>query len=415
MKKKMLCLFLAVLISLSQVMPVQADTIAELKQQLAQTQSQLNAINGQASGLEGQKDAVEEEIDELDGTLIELMSSISLLEEEIDEKKKQIGQAQKDLDAATAKEEKQYESMKKRIKFMYEKGNTTYAQLLFESKSISDMMNKADYIEKLYEYDRRLLTEYQDTRQQVADLKERLEEEKSDLEAEEYELKDEQEALEAALQKKRAEAENFEVQIAQIRQSAAAYKALIKQQTSQIKQLEAEEAARKAKEEAERKAREEAARKAQEKENKNNGGKNDSDTTSRPKPSGTASADVVSMINSAPGSAKGKEIAAYACRFIGNPYVPGGTSLTNGADCSGFTQAVYREFGISIPRNSTSQRNYGTAVSYAEAQPGDIICYAGHVGMYIGNGYIVHASTQKTGIKITAATYKEILSVRRIV
>ena len=214
------------------------------------------------------------------------------------------------------------------------------------------------------------------------------------------------------------------MQIAQIRQSAAAYKALIKQQTAQIKQLEAEEAARRAKEEAERKAREEAERKKREEANKKN---NNSDNKSEKKDenkntttnanTGTskpASAEVVSMINGASGSAKGKEVASFACRFIGNPYVPGGTSLTNGADCSGFTQAVYREFGISIPRNSSAQRGCGTGVSYADAQPGDLICYAGHVGMYIGNGYIVHASTQRTGIKITPATYKEILAVRRV-
>ncbi len=409
MKKKLLCGLLTIAVSLSLAIPAQAATIAELKQQLAETQSQLNAINGQASGLEGEKDAVEEEIDALDGTLVELMSSIGLLEEEIEAKKEEIEIAQADLDAAVVREEEQYQAMKKRIKFMYEKGNTTYVQLLFESKNISDMMNKAEYIEKLYEYDRRLLREYQEVRQEVADLKEALEEEKSDLEAEEYELKEEQEALEAALEQKKAEAENFEVQIAQIRQSAAQYKALIKQQTSQIKQLEAEEAARRAKEEAERKAREEAKKKN----NSQSGGETEKKPPS--KSPGTASAEVVSMINSASGSAKGKEIASYACRFIGNPYVPGGTSLTNGADCSGFTQAVYRDFGISIPRNSTSQRSYGTSVSYADAQPGDIICYAGHVGMYIGNGYIVHASTQKTGIKITPATYKEILSVRRVV
>lgn len=402
MKKRMLCAVLAAALCLSQTLPARAATIDQLKAQLAETQNQLSAINGQASGLEGKKDAIDEEIDELDGTLIELMSSISLLEDQIETKKEEIEQAQADLDAAIAKEREQYGAMKKRIKFMYEKGNTTYAQLLFEAKSISDMMNKADYIEKLYEYDRKLLTEYQETCKEVEALKEALEEEKADLEAEEYELKEEQTALEEALEEKKAEAENYEVQIAQIRQSAAAYKALIKQQTAQIKQLEAEEAARKAKEEAERRA----------KENKNNSSSSTKTPTTSSQP---ASAEIVSMINSASGSAKGKEIASFACRFIGNPYVAGGTSLTNGADCSGFTQAVYREFGISIPRNSTAQRSYGTGVSYADAQPGDLICYAGHVGMYIGNGYIVHASTQRTGIKITAATYREILSVRRII
>lgn len=95
--------------------------------------------------------------------------------------------------------------------------------------------------------------------------------------------------------------------------------------------------------------------------------------------------------------------------------MPGGTSLTEGADCSGFVWRVYKDFGYSVPRTSYSLRSYGTGVSYSEAQPGDVVCYAGHVGIYIGNGQIVHASTQRTGIKITTATYKEILSVRRIV
>lgn len=100
--------------------------------------------------------------------------------------------------------------------------------------------------------------------------------------------------------------------------------------------------------------------------------------------------------------------------FIGNPYVFGGTSLTNGADCSGFVQSVYKNFGVTLPRSSTDQRSAGTGVSYTEAQPGDIICYAGHVGIYIGNNQIVHASSPTTGIKVGNATYRSILSVRRI-
>ena len=111
----------------------------------------------------------------------------------------------------------------------------------------------------------------------------------------------------------------------------------------------------------------------------------------------------------------GQAIVDYACQFIGNPYVPGGTSLTDGADCSGFVWRVYKDFGYSVPRTSYSFRSYGSEVSYSEAQPGDVICYAGHVALYIGNGQIVHASTQRTGIKITNATYKEMLTIRRIV
>ena len=105
----------------------------------------------------------------------------------------------------------------------------------------------------------------------------------------------------------------------------------------------------------------------------------------------------------------------YGCQFIGNPYVAGGTSLTNGADCSGFIYRIYSDFGYKVPRNSYSLRSAGTAVDYANAQPGDVICYEGHVAMYVGGGYIVHASTKKTGIKISKATYRPILTVRRII
>ena len=118
---------------------------------------------------------------------------------------------------------------------------------------------------------------------------------------------------------------------------------------------------------------------------------------------------------SSPGSLSGSNVASYACQFVGNPYVAGGTSLTNGADCSGFVQSVYKAFGVSVPRTSWAQGNYGREVSYSDAQPGDVIYYGGHVGIYIGGGQIVHASTQKTGIKYSPATYRAILSVRRFI
>ena len=97
----------------------------------------------------------------------------------------------------------------------------------------------------------------------------------------------------------------------------------------------------------------------------------------------------------------------------GKPYFPGSTSLTHGADCSGFVQSFYKAFGISVPRTSWGQGSYGREVSYADAQPGDVIYYGGHVGIYIGGGQIVHASTQKTGIKYSPATYRSIITVRR--
>ncbi len=115
-------------------------------------------------------------------------------------------------------------------------------------------------------------------------------------------------------------------------------------------------------------------------------------------------------------SSMGQSIANYALQFVGNPYVYGGTSLTNGADCSGFVMSVYKHFGINLPRTSGEQGKCGTNVGgLANAVPGDLVSYSGHIGIYIGNGQIVHASSAKTGIKVSNANYRTILSVRRIV
>ncbi len=158
-----------------------------------------------------------------------------------------------------------------------------------------------------------------------------------------------------------------------------------------------EENARLAKEEAARKAAREAASKKVA-ENSASTSKTDNGKTYE-SPTGSTGADVVK----------------FARQFVGNPYVYGGTSLTNGADCSGFVMSVYANFGVSLPHSSAADRNVGAAVNGLEnAQPGDIICYSGHVGIYAGDGRIVHASTSKTGIIESSATYRSILSIRRI-
>ena len=118
---------------------------------------------------------------------------------------------------------------------------------------------------------------------------------------------------------------------------------------------------------------------------------------------------------SAQPASNGQAIVDYACQFIGNPYVWGGTSLTDGADCSGFVQSVFAHFGISLPRTTYDQINAGVEVNYDQAMPGDLICYDGHIGIYIGNGQIVNAQNPEQGIGISPATYTTILSVRRIV
>ncbi|MDD3186713.1 MAG: C40 family peptidase [Anaerostipes sp.] len=113
---------------------------------------------------------------------------------------------------------------------------------------------------------------------------------------------------------------------------------------------------------------------------------------------------------------KGATVAAFAQRFVGNPYVWGGTNLNSGADCSGFVGAVYKRFGYNLPRSSSSLRTAGKKVSANNMQPGDLVCYSGHVAMYIGNGKIVHASSKKTGIKISDNyRYRSVVAIRRIV
>ncbi len=416
MRKKLFSLFLIVVVAFSSILPVYATSSSELKKQRQEkenqknsTQSELDELNDQISDLSGEKEDVDAQIEELTSQIAEIMVSVDLMEEEIADTEEQIAQAQVDYDAAEEKEQQQYTAMKKRIQYLYEKGEESYLQIILEAKSWGDLLNKAEYVQEIYTYDRKMLDDYAATVQEVAQLKEDLETKKSDLEASQYELEQEEASLQETLDEQKAISADYEKDLARAQEQAAAYKEEIQKQNDEIRQLAAaEESKRQEEEEAQRKAEEES-RKAEEAK------QNAEETSDSSEKETQEEAESPAAPSSSNGTATGSEIANFACQFVGNPYVPGGTSLTEGADCSGFTQSVYKAFGYSIPRTSSAQRSAGREVSYAEAQPGDLICYAGHVAIYLGNGRIVHASSVKTGIKYGNATYKTILSVRRIV
>lgn len=434
------CIVFSLIASLIVVDPVLATTISDLQNDIKNHQSQLNSVNQQIAGYKGAQADIGEEIEELDAEMVSLLTDINLIKEAIEDKEEDIARTQVEYEQAVAVKDEQYESMKVRIQFMYEKGDTSYLQMFFGATSMADMMNKASYVEELYEYDRRLLEEYEGVVEQVALLQDRLEEEKSELVTSQTELEEEQDYVEEVLARKQEEYENYSVVLAKAKQEAAAHTARIKQETAQIRKLEEEE--RKRKEEEERRRKEEEERKRKEEEERKKAEqekllaeqkdtdhqeddsdddseeeeeKDEEESSSEQDKEEDSDKEEEPSKPSSSGGGKGQEIANFACKYIGSPYVAGGTSLTDGADCSGFVMAVYKAYGYSLPRSSYAQSGAGKSVSYSEAQPGDIIYYGGHVGIYIGNGQIVHASTERSGVKITSATYRSIITVRRIV
>ncbi len=359
-----------------------------------ETQRRYDEAAGMLGDLQDEKADLQDQIAELDENLTEIMASVSLMEEQIEETKEQIAVATAEYEDARAKEDAQFAAMKLRVRDLYEKGDSSYLQVFLKASDWSDLLNRATYIEKVYEYDRRMLEEYILLKEEVAARKGALEDAESDLETQLFEMQEEKSALEELLEERKALSADYDLQIAKVQQEAAAYKALIKQQNAQIQQLQEEENAIIRAEEERRKA--EQARQA--------------GSGSQVSSSGGG----LKTVPPATGST-GSDIARYACQFVGNPYVAGGTSLTDGADCSGFIWAVYKQYGYSLPRTSAGMRSAGREVPYDQAQPGDIICYAGHVALYLGGGRIVHAATARSGIKYGYANYRPIMCVRRIV
>ena len=451
MKKRIVCLTLAILMCGSQAVSVMADRESDLREEQAWTSQQLDATYARMSALWDQKQQLESQIESLNSDLVNVMVSIQTLESDIASKEAEIEKTQGDLTKAQNAKDKQYGAMKKRIQYLYEKGgNNAWFQMMLNADNLADLLTRAEYTQQMYEQDRESLQKYARTIEEVQKLEDQYEQEKADFETMKEEYEAQQSNLQYQLDVTRANSADCENEIAYAQQQATEYANLLEQQQAEIEQLEAERIA--AEEEARRQAEAEAAAAAAAQEAAQNGDDSsedvqydedgnvvsgssdgssdyeydeygnviDTDNTvdynSDASSSGSSSDSSSDSSSASSSSGSGSSVVSYATQFVGNPYVWGGTSLTSGADCSGFVQSVYANFGVSLPRTSYEQQNAGYEVSYADAQPGDLICYGGHVAIYMGNGQIVHASNARDGIKVSDnAAYRTITSVRRLV
>lgn len=406
--KRFLAVMLVIAAAMTQVLSVDASTMSKAKDAKKAAESDLNKANSQIETIEKQQQALQNEIDAKDAELVNLLVNIGILEDELDSKNAQLEQVTADLAKAEQTEADQYASMKKRIQFMYERGDTAMIESLLGSENMADFLNRVEYVSEVYDYDRNLLTQYQTTVQQVADLKSTVETEKAELEAMEDEYAAQQTELENVLAAKKAKMGDYNNQLATAQAEAEAYKKTIAAQNKIIKE-----------EERKQKEQEEKARAAAAKASAGNSNSSTSGTGNTGNSTGGTSSNSTGSSGGGENpsystSVSGSSVVSYACQFVGNPYVWGGTSLTNGADCSGFVMSVFAHFGVSLPHSSGALQGCGKAVSYANAQPGDLICYSGHVAIYMGGGQIVHAQSTAVGITTSSATYRTIVAVRRV-
>ena len=437
MKKRLVCLSLALLMCGTQVVSVSATREDDLREEQAWTSQQLDATYDYISNLWTQKDQLESEIATLDSNLVDVMVSIDVLENDISNKETDIVRTKQDLGKAQKARDKQYASMKKRIQYLYEKGgDDAWFQMMMGAENLADLLTRAEYTQQMYDQDRKSLQKYVNTIEEVKKLQAQYESEQAELEEMKASYEQQSADLSYQIEVKRASSAECDNEIAYAQQQATEYANYLVYLSSEIERLEAERIA--AEEEARRQAEEEAARAAEAAAAENEDYSENTDDSESYDGDGSYSDDteydeygnVIDSDNtvsaeeyssqasssSSSYSGSGSSVVDYATQFVGNPYVWGGTSLTNGADCSGFVQSVYSNFVVNLPRTSYEQQNAGTEVSYADAQPGDLICYGGHVAIYMGNGQIVHASNSRDGIKISNnAAYRTILSVRRLV
>ena len=414
----------------------------------------------QVETLENQKSEVEAQADSVNSQLVSLLVSYKALQQDIENQQVRIGEVGQDLAVAQENEQKQYEDMKLRIKYMYENGDASFAEAILTATSYSDLVNKSEYVEKVHGYDRNKLMEYVQTKEEVANLKTELEGEQADMEVMAQEMNSQKTNLESTLTQMRAQIADFDTQLANAQAEADAKVARM-QEEQQLAQSKSENQAGNGS------SANQVVSAANTGTTKPTGGNTAPSTgntttpstgnTGTQKPAGgnttpstgnttTPSTGNVSTTTPSTGNTAtpttgntgtttkpstgsssntskpsnasvGQKIANKGCEYIGNPYVYGGNSLTNGIDCSGFVQQIHAKYGISTPRNSTSLRYGGKAVAVSDMMPGDVVCYEGHVAIYIGGGQIVHASNSKPypagGIKTSNAYYRTIVAVRR--
>ena len=415
-------LILAVLVLAVQApLPGRASPVTRAEQERRRAEEEKSRAESEAQQLEQKLGQSRQKEQALEEELVRLLALKDILESDMEELKTQIQEADRDYRQAEEKRQRQYDILKKRIQFLYEEGDITYLDILLKAKNIGDVVSQTEYFRQLYEYDQEIIQRYEKLKQEAAGKKELLEEKQSQLEVMEEENESQQKELEGFIAARQKESSSFalELEAAQARAAQAAGEVIRK--TEEIRILRARQEEERIRQEKERiRQEQERVRQEQESAGQESGvagrepggaGQESGSAGTAQDSAGTAGGRSVKSIG---GTEFGRNVADYALQFVGNPYVYGGTSLTGGTDCSGYTQSVYRHFGVSIPRTSGEQAGFGREIPYEDMEPGDLVCYSGHVAMYIGGGRIVHASSRKEGIKVSNdPAYRTIVSIRR--
>lgn len=371
----------------------------------SQAEQDLKDKKNEINGLKDQQQITADDIKNKSAKLDEILAAQKKLQTDITSKQAEIEQNQKDLAAAQEKQQEQYDAMKKRIQFMYENSaEDNIWTAIIESNGITDMLNRIEYVSDVYDSDRALMDSYQAAVEQVKEIGTKLDNDMNELTAMQDDYEKQQADVEAAIVALENQKEQYASQIAQAQQQAENYQNIITAQGKIIQEQEAAAAAA---------AAQAAAARA------NSSSSSPSYDGGGAGKGGSIASDYAAGGGKNPGAStgvSGSSVVSYAMQFVGNPYVWGGNSLTNGVDCSGFVHEVYAHFGISTPRYSQAFKSVGQAVSFDNIQPGDVVVYPGHVAIYAGGGVIVEAQSTKAGITANRSVQcHTILAIRRLV